>query len=680
MEKRRKQRDPRSSAELPSSRKILFSAVLLLLPLLFFGTLEVTLRLFEYGGDLDLVVRRQVGKNEFYSINRSVANRYFAQTGTTVPEPADDTFEIKKQPNTKRVFCLGESTMAGFPYEFHATSPGFLRDRLRAALPQYNIEVVNVGLSAVGSYVVLDFIDELARYEPDLFVLYVGHNEFYGAYGVGSTVAVAGGPLLTRLTLTLLKFKSFLLLRDCYAWVFRLFSSEQGTPVGTMMQQMAATKTIPLGSSTYHEAKEIYRDNIRRIINVAKKKNVPIVFTTLVSNLKDHPPFVSVFNEDSSREHHAAWKRLIREGDEATLPADAAVKYREATELDTMNAEAYYKLGKALFTSHKYRESLAALIEAKDKDALRFRATEEFQHLLRTTCAENNVPVARADSAFAARSPGGIIGGELILEHLHPNIEGYFLMAKTMFETVRSRGLLATPQEWSEGNEPSDRELMELSTVSEFDSIVGALKVEFLKRRWPFQAGTTDFNFVPRNRVEEFALQYVQNRIPWSDARYQLAEYYAGIGQYDFARRECNAVARVIPFSYNPLLRIADYYRMEGKRKESVEVYKACIAVEDNPYAHIKLGLTYLEDERPQDALEEFQAVFNADREFTDKLPADAASAARYLFGVAYAKLGRFVDAKQEIQRALAINPRNEDARDLLQQIEQITSSPQAGK
>ena len=80
----------------------------------------------------------------------------------------------------RRIFCLGESTMAGFPYDFHATAPSFLADRLQQMFPEDTIEVINVGLSAIGSYVILDFLRELAEYSPDLFIVYTGHNEFYG--------------------------------------------------------------------------------------------------------------------------------------------------------------------------------------------------------------------------------------------------------------------------------------------------------------------------------------------------------------------------------------------------------------------------------------------------------------------------------------------------------------------
>lgn len=664
-----------ASPQFTTERKRLFYAIVILLPFLAVGMLEICLRLFEYGGNLDLVTKRQIGKNEFYSINRYVARRYFAQAGTTIPEPMDDTFEIKKRSNTKRIFCLGESTMAGFPYEFHATAPGFLRDRLQTLLPQHNVEVINVGLSAVSSFVVLDFMNELMSYEPDVFIVYVGHNEFYGAYGVGSTVAIKGGPWMTRTTLSLMRLKIFLLLRDAYTAARRWFSYSEPQPTGSMMGQMAANKTIPINHPLYNEAREVFKGNLTRMIEAAQSGNVPIVFSTLVSNWKDQVPFVSVFNENTTHEQKRSWAKAVADGDSAVVKGqlrDAAGHYESACKLDTIHASPYFKLGKAYYTLQNYDEAKRAFLTAKDLDALRFRATEEFQSVLFTTCSTFNVPLARTDSAFAANSQNGIVGNELITEHLHPNVEGYFLMAKVFVSVMLKNNLFTRANEERAALEKTDAELMELSTVSEFDRTVGKLKVEFLKRRWPFNTGPTNFEFNAANSIERLAFEYVQQKVVWSVARYTLADYYVSNKQFDLARKECLAVAKVIPFSYNPLLRIADYYRMEGKREESKQAYEHCIAVEDNPYAHIKLGLTLLEEDNAAKAAEEFEKAFVVNTNFEEKIASEPASAARYLYGVAYAKMGKLTAAKEQLNIALAINPNNSDAQDLLQQINNL--------
>ncbi len=613
--------------ELSPRRKRLFTLLIVLFPFLMLSALEIGLRVAEYGGDLNLVVTKNIRGKEFSSINRDVAKRYFAHAGTTIPEPHDETFELVKQPNTKRIFCIGESTMEGFPYEYHATPPGFLGDRLRALLPQYNIEVINVGLSAVGSYVVLDFMKELMAYQPDLFVVYVGHNEFYGAYGVGSAITIAGAQWMTRATLSLLKYKTFLLLRDGYANVRSL--SPSNNPAGSLMQQMAATQTIPYGSPLYNQARDIYKENLQRIIAEARSHAVPILFSTLVSNEKDQAPFVS----------------------------------------DAFNADSLFALGKKLYDERKYDDAHTAFIRAKDYDALRFRMAEEFQDLLVSVCREQSVPVARTDSLFIAHSPHGSCGEELFLEHLHPNVNGYFLMAKSFANAMRNHGLAFARSDWREESSIADSTLMEISTVGEFDRTVGKLKTDFLKRRWPFNKGAVNHKFDAANPIESFVFKYLQKEIIWSDARYMLADYYAKNKRFDLARKECRAVSKVIPFHYNPLLRIADYYRMEGKRDEAKAAYKRCLAVEENPYAHVKLGLALLEEENAAEAASELEAALTSNESFSDPFSTEASSGARYLLGVAYAKMGRIQEAKDQLNRALAINPNNQDAKEVLKQL-----------
>ncbi len=661
--------------KLSPQRKRLFLLITILLPFLLLALLEIGLRLTEYGGNLHLVIKRKAGAEEFYWINRSVAKRYFAQAGTTIPEPAEDTFEIKKQKNTKRIFCLGESTMAGFPFDFHATAPGFLRDRIQALLPQYNVEVINVGLSAISSFVVVDFMNELMDYEPDLFIVYVGHNEFYGAYGVGSAVAIKGGPWMTRLTLSLLKYKTFVLLRDVYAGTIKLFSSPAGEPKGTMMGQMAANKTIAIFHPLYDDAQEIYKENLTKLIEAARSNNVPILFSTLVSNWKDQAPFITTFAPTTTGMQKLEWQRLVAEGDTAVVhqqPVLAAEKYRAACTIDSLAAEGFFKLGNAFYSLLHFDESKQALLRAKDLDALRFRATEEFQQTLISTCNQFGVPIARLDSAFVHQSPHGIVGNELIMEHLHPNIEGYFLMGKVFAEAIRQDNLLVPRTEWRMDLDKSDKDFFELSTVSEFDRAVGKLRVEFLKRRWPFNTGPTNFEFIAANSVESVAFRYVQQQIAWSDARYKLAGFYADNKRFDLARKECLAVSKVIPFSYNPLLRVADYYRMEGKQAEAKKAYEYCLAVEDNPYARIQLGLVYLQEGNAAQAAKEITLAFERNATFGEPLSIEASSEARYLLGVAYANMGRLQDARDQAERSLAINPNNPGAKDLLQQIESL--------
>lgn len=651
-------------------RQRVFQVVVLLIPIIALLGLEVGLRFGSYGGNLDLIVRKSYGTKEFYAVNRDVGRKYFGRSVSSVPEPTDDVFELKKQRNTRRIFCLGESTMAGYPYEFHSTAPGFLQDRLQAMLPGYTIEVINLGISAVSSYVVDDFIDQLSAYEPDLFVIYLGHNEFYGIYGAGSAVGSQRSVWLTRLNISLLNFKTFLLLRDMYSWLLQQMGSGEKKS-GSLMGQMVGEQEIALTSETYSAAKTAYQENLRSIIERARKHGVPLMFSSLVSNLRTQKPFVSLHAPGLSEEQLDRWNSLQAHGDSLERIGDdvgALEAFKEATAIDSVHAEGAYNYGRLLFTRGHFEDAKDMFGRAKDLDALRFRASTEFEDILKEVCRSTGTPLSPVDSLFRTSSPHGIIGSELILEHLHPNIRGYFLMAKSFSETVRAQRLLVPDEVWNTVQEPSDEELMSRSTVSEFDRQVGDIKVTLLMRRWPFTTDPTDYKFTPAGPVEGLVFQYLQGKLPWSDARYRLAEYYAGKSEWELARNECLAVGKVLFYSYQPFLRYADYFRLEGKRKEAIDALRICTSVEDNPFSRLKIALLLVEED-PAEAAREIETALEVEKAGIHKLNLDAAASARYLLAVAYAKQGKTEQARTAARYALALKPSYAEAEDLLRQL-----------
>ena len=92
-------------------------------------------------------------------------------------------FAARKAPGTVRLFALGGSTLVGFPNAPGLDFPSFLELMLADAFPDRRSEVINCGITAVNSHCVLDFAREVLDYDPDLIVVYMGHNEFVGPYG-----------------------------------------------------------------------------------------------------------------------------------------------------------------------------------------------------------------------------------------------------------------------------------------------------------------------------------------------------------------------------------------------------------------------------------------------------------------------------------------------------------------
>ena len=164
----------------------LFRVSLLAIPVLFFVLLEAGLRLGGYGHSYPLFIAVADAPG-YLQANPEVVRRFVVEETREagveiwpVPFPAD------KVPETLRIIVQGGSTAAGWPYGFGASLAGMLQQRLQATLPRRNIEVITTAMTAVNSYTLMDFAEEIIAQQPDVVLIYAGHNECLGVLGVGS--------------------------------------------------------------------------------------------------------------------------------------------------------------------------------------------------------------------------------------------------------------------------------------------------------------------------------------------------------------------------------------------------------------------------------------------------------------------------------------------------------------
>lgn len=78
-----------------------------------------------------------------------------------------------------------------------------------------HVEVINLGMTAVNSYVINDLAKHVENLNPDVIIIYAGHNEYYGSFGVGSTQNNIGTSIRTkRLILWLKDFLVYQFIED----------------------------------------------------------------------------------------------------------------------------------------------------------------------------------------------------------------------------------------------------------------------------------------------------------------------------------------------------------------------------------------------------------------------------------------------------------------------------------
>ena len=159
-----------------------FYIFLVFIPIIFFVLLEAGLRIFNYGRDDKVWVDVS---QDMQILNPEVSYRYFFST-KNIPFSVESFIYKEKKENSFRVFVLGASSGAGYPYHSSASMSKFIRKKLEILYPDITIEVPNISMSAINSYTIRDLVPEIIKKKPDLILIYLGHNEYYGALGVGS--------------------------------------------------------------------------------------------------------------------------------------------------------------------------------------------------------------------------------------------------------------------------------------------------------------------------------------------------------------------------------------------------------------------------------------------------------------------------------------------------------------
>ncbi len=520
----RAEKKKRSSTPLSTKRKVLFYTITFSIPILFFLIVELVLRSVNYLGNTDLFIDPNIPNAEYLMPNPNFAARYFFYT-KTIPNPSSDTFLKDKPENGYRIFAMGGSSAAGYPYGFNGTFSRIVQDVLQDAMPNRKVEVVNVGISAISSYTLFDQVDEIIAQKPDAILFYAGHNEFYGALGVGSNENLGGFPGFVRFYLKLQRFKTFMLLRtvivDSGKWFAEIFSDTKIDQKATLMERIVNSRSIELGSPQHQLAMAQFESNLNAIVEQFGAEGIPVFIGSLASNIKDHAPFVSISNGEQ-------------------LPAAQVFKEAEAA-----------------YTNGAFDVALEKFTLAKDLDGLKFRAPSEINDIIKSTTTENeHVFYVPTEEELAEYASEGIIGYELMLEHLHPNQQGYFLIGKSFSNSVLQFLEIETTQ-----NIDNFKDRM---YFSEFDSQVAWHRVATLKQSFPFEMGEKPEpyfrNYKPLNIADSLALRTVHANKNWDESKVELATYYQNQERFQDAILEYRGLMRNQPWNDSPYVFAARLY------------------------------------------------------------------------------------------------------------------------
>lgn len=559
MKKKENNQGLQTAKPFETKQKVVFYIILILIPIISFLIFEGLLRYFNYGGNLNLFVDATYKPEKYYRANPYIGKRYFTVFKRT--SPACDLFLKIKTPETYRIFVMGCSTVHGFPYEEGTMFSRTLYFRLRDAFPDKNIEVINTSLTAVSSYTQLDFTNEIIQQKPDIVLIYTGHNEFYGALGIGS-VEMGGSMRILKLThLKLLRLKTYLLMRDMVNKTKTLFAGPVNAEItkGTLMQRIAADKSIEFNSPKYFAGLRQYKYNMSEVLKRYNRAHIPVIISDLVSNIKDQQPFYT--NNANNQKSINVYKQALEEE-----------KLRN------------YVKAKKLF------------YEAKDLDAVRFRATEDINTITREIAAQNHAGFLSMEAVFEKNSPHGIIGDNLMIDHLHPNVDGYFLMADAFFNSLKEKGFIAP--KWNDSLVKPDSFYRNILGITPLENYFANITIGHLKAGWPFKPDTVENKFKSEYKSscleDSLALLCVKyNNVSMWQMHEKIIKFYTRYGEYKKTAAEYIALAKTYPYSNNFYIKTAIELIKAENYTEALYWLNLSNRVEENSYTWMKCGEIY---------------------------------------------------------------------------------------
>jgi lysophospholipase L1-like esterase len=556
-----KSTEPRSTPSQPGlsvQKKILFTALTLLIPVIFFVSFELILRSSDYRGNTDLFMKLPALDGKYKVANSNFASRYFFYT-TVVPNPPAEPFLAQKPDNGFRVFVMGESSAAGYPYGYNGIFGRVTQDALQDILPDYHVEVITVATSAINSYTLYDQVDEILTEQPDAIIIYTGHNEYYGALGVGSNENLGSFPGFVRFYLRIQRYKTFLFLRDQMVsvtkWLGSTLSNQSERQGETLMQQVVRDQSIALDGPVYQMGLRQFRSNMNQILAKFQAADVPVFLGSIASNVKDHYPFESVATE---------------------LHPPAGMMYEEA---QRMYAEGDLSEAHRLFTY------------ARDLDALKFRAPTTFNFLIQSLANQPGVFYVPVEERLQTVSDDGIIGFDLMLEHLHPNSRGYFEIGMAYFEAIKEHGLSGKNVDLSRLD--SHDNYYNRMALTDLDHNVVEHRLRILTGSWPFVRDGSAFSFQNyrfKSVEDSLAYEVVRNRLRWDQAKVALGEYYIQQGQYQKMLDEFKGLMRDQPYNDSPFLISAQMYLERGRLSEAKPYLLHAHSIEKSAYTYKMLG------------------------------------------------------------------------------------------
>jgi hypothetical protein len=217
---------------------------------------------------------------------------------------------------------------------------------------------------------------------------------------------------------------------------------------------------IPMGSPQNYASDadraviaRLYRSRIEEMVRVMRGIGARTALLTLSQNFSDWPPVVSIHRHDLRPQEKEAFQAAVQEGD-TLAPVDctgALTAWRKAMVIDDGFADLHFKMGGCERTLGRIDDARANFRLASDLDRFSQGAPLSFNAILRDVAEREGAILVDIDAAFTLASGDRLVGDDLFVDAMHPNLRGHQLIAESVAEALREEGVPVPPDRWQVG-------------------------------------------------------------------------------------------------------------------------------------------------------------------------------------------------------------------------------------
>ncbi|MEH6471736.1 MAG: tetratricopeptide repeat protein [Halopseudomonas sp.] len=555
-------------------------------------------------------------------------------------------FPADKSPNSYRIFCLGGSTTHGRPYDYRTAFCGWLEAFLQSADPSKDWQVINVGGISYASYRVAAMMTELNNYQPDMYIVYSGHNEFLEERTYREIVNMP--EWMRDLSTELSRSRIYSVMKRS----IRSFRSTSESADAVALQgEVDEILTHSVGPKSYQRdennsqaIQSHYRYNMERMIRLAESSNSEILFIQPAAKLHQESPFKSSHRDGISQTDLERWQMLFNQAKDQYQKhayAGALASIDKALTLDDRHAESHYWRGKILFSMGNYAQARIAYQRSSDEDIAPLRILSSMQQALHQIATENRATLIDFPAIIAdisrQRFGHDLPGEKLFLDHVHPTIEMHKELGLALFDQLKQQGLATAKAEWNAE-----------SIANITDSQLSLVDQERQRSALHNLASVTLWS----GKNEEAYAMLLRSQEEFGNTQKtltMLAEVAQRLGKKPLAQHHAYQATELYPDNFDNWYFLASLYKSNEQFAEAVQTYRRGITFSpEHIELHQALSLLLINTGRSKEAIKVIENIVELDPNLDE---------AFINLGILYAETGQLVQSERNFQQSIRLNP-----------------------